>query len=107
MHADSASEGGRRSRSRMGGRYGSRLLRSGLDAQYARMQGVLGATPQAVSPERITVSILQTLKYLDLPPEYKSQLAAYRAAALGADLAPLLAKTRAILANEKQDKAES
>lgn len=68
------------------------------------MQGVLGAAPHgAPPPERVTVSILQSLRYLQLPPEYKKQLAGYRAAALGADLEPLLAKTHAALASAQPE----
>ncbi|KAG1655239.1 hypothetical protein FOA52_007971 [Chlamydomonas sp. UWO 241] len=91
----------KRIRSRTGSRYGSRLLRAGMDAQYARMRGLLGVGPPSDPPKRVTVSILQSLNYLELPPDFKMQLAAYRAAALGAELAPLLAKTRAMLAPQE------
>lgn len=71
------------------------------------MSSVLGVQSGKVS--RVTLSLLQTLKYLPDPPEHKQQLAAYRVTALGRDLKPLLNQTSVFLSGlptQAQDKPQ-
>jgi hypothetical protein len=90
----------------LGGRYGSRLRRAGNFQQFDRMRTILGAEDSSTSTsssvpskpiDKVTVSILQSMRYLRLDPTHKQQLAAYRLAALGRELAPLMGRTEAFL----------
>lgn len=79
-----------------GGRYGSRLLKMGKAEQYERMQIVMGAQTAPKRPiKTITISILQSLKHLNLSMAYKKKLASYRVDQLGKQLLPLIAKSMA------------
>jgi hypothetical protein len=62
---------------------------------------VLGVDNKRKGLKRITISILQTMKYLRLGAEHKQQLAAYRVTTLGKELQPLMEKTKAFLQNQK------
>ena len=78
-----------------GGRYGSRLLKKGQTEQFERMQTILGAQAQAAPKQAktITISILQSLKHLNLDIAYKKKIASYRVKQLGKHLMPLIART--------------
>jgi hypothetical protein len=59
-------------------------------------------TPGAnVEADRVTVSMLQTLKFLPLDLSYKMALARYRTGALGRELDPLLQKSKQFLNQRK------
>ena len=100
------------------GRYGVRLLRADQD-KFRRMRAILGyeeqqqpespshgaraagiskagtaASGTAGGAEQVTISMLQTMHYLDFPLSYRRQLAAYRVGTLSMELEGMLDKTR-------------
>ncbi|GAX75011.1 hypothetical protein CEUSTIGMA_g2457.t1 [Chlamydomonas eustigma] len=88
----------------LGGRYGSRLLRAGKLAEFQRMQRILGVeradagtTVANFKSDRVTASMIQTLKFLPLDVSYKMALARYRIGAFGREVDPLLQKSKRFL----------
>jgi hypothetical protein len=87
------------------GRYGSKLLKMGKVDQYARMQTILGARTAPKQPiKTVTISILQSIKHLNLDKAYKMKLAGYRVGQLGKQLFPLIAKSELSVTDGKAAK---
>lgn len=89
-------------------RYGVRLLKRGDRATFNQMRAVLGYYDLRVADktqqpkvEEVTVSILQTMRYLPLDKDVKQQLANYKVTSLNRELELLHGTTKQYLTQIK------